>query len=87
MTKIERLKLRFASGMSEGRISSDEWELEFLPMLDRAEKHSELLLAVANKYPNESRHETALRYLQERECPKDSPAQQEIDSARTPTKE
>ena len=39
MTKIERLKLRFASGMSEGRISSDEWELEFLPMILDAERY------------------------------------------------
>lgn len=30
-------------------------------------KHSELVMAVANKYPNESRHETALRYIKERE--------------------
>ncbi|MDQ3273777.1 MAG: hypothetical protein M3Q39_01775, partial [Actinomycetota bacterium] len=38
-----------------------------------AEDHySELLLAVANKYPGESRHETALRYIREREMPKDS---------------
>ena len=28
------------------------------------EKYSELLLAVGNKFPNESRHETALRYIQ-----------------------
>jgi len=36
VTKIERLKLRFASGMSEGRISDDEWLHEFLPVLEDA---------------------------------------------------
>jgi len=32
------------------------------------EKYHELLYAVATKYPGETRHETALRYIQEREC-------------------
>ena len=39
MTKIERLKHRFASGMEEGRISSDEWKDEFLPMIEDAERY------------------------------------------------
>lgn len=30
-------------------------------------KYDELIMAVENKYPNESRHETALRYIEERE--------------------
>jgi len=30
-------------------------------------KYDELIYAVGNKYPGESRHETALRYIQERE--------------------
>jgi len=30
-------------------------------------KYAELILAVAHKYPNESRHETALRYIQQAE--------------------
>lgn len=30
-------------------------------------KYYELLYAVASKYPNETRHETALRYIRERE--------------------
>jgi hypothetical protein len=30
-------------------------------------KYYELLYAVGKKYPNESRHETALRYIKERE--------------------
>ena len=30
--------------------------------------YSELLYAVGRKYPNETRHETALRYIQEREA-------------------
>ncbi len=31
-------------------------------------RHAELLHAVACKFPNESRHETALRYIKEREA-------------------
>jgi len=30
-------------------------------------KLNELIMAVESKYPNESRHETALRYIRERE--------------------
>ena len=31
-------------------------------------KYSELIMCVGNKYPNESRHETARRYLNNAEC-------------------
>jgi hypothetical protein len=31
------------------------------------ELYNELLFAVESKYPNETRHETALRYIRERE--------------------
>ena len=34
------------------------------------EKMNTLLLAVESKYPNESRYETALRYIKERESTK-----------------
>lgn len=34
---------------------------------DLEKKYSELLYAVARKYPGESRHQTALRYIMERE--------------------
>ncbi len=33
----------------------------------QAEKYNELLMAVENKYPNETRHETALRYIKQAE--------------------
>ena len=33
------------------------------------EKYRELLYQVSCKFPNETRHETALRYLKERETP------------------
>lgn len=32
-------------------------------------KYYELLYAVGNKYPGESRHETALRYIKDAEAP------------------
>ena len=45
---------------------------------DKAEnleaRYNELLLAVSNKHPGETRHETALRYIRECEMPKDDGA-------------
>jgi hypothetical protein len=38
------------------------------------DKYNELILSVGNKYPNESRHETALRYIRNAETPKDNVA-------------
>jgi hypothetical protein len=38
------------------------------------EKYNELLYSVGNKYPDESRHETALRYIRNAETPKDNVA-------------
>lgn len=40
-----------------------------------AGKYNELLFAVGNKYPNESRHETALRYIRQAESLPSGPAQ------------
>ena len=39
------------------------------------EKYSELIMAVAQKFPDESRHETALRYIQQRESTCHGPEQ------------
>ena len=36
-------------------------------LVERDQKYIQLILAVTSKYPNESRHETALRYIIERE--------------------
>jgi hypothetical protein len=38
------------------------------------EKYNELLYAVGNKFPGESRHETALRYIQQAEVSNEMPA-------------
>jgi len=44
--------------------------------LDDAEaKYQELIMAVAKKYPGESRHETALRYIMQAEAVDCGPAQ------------
>lgn len=42
-------------------------EGEFVRYADIVPRYFELLYAVANKYPGESRHETALRYIIQRE--------------------
>lgn len=42
-------------------------ELVFAPESDISAKYHELLYAVEQKFPNESRHETALRYIRNAE--------------------
>lgn len=46
-------------------------------MQELADKYHELLWAVAHKFPGETRHETALRYIREAECQKAALAAQE----------
>ena len=47
--------------IAEARVDSDE-------LAQLREKYSELLCAVGNKYPEETRHQTALRYIQQAEA-------------------
>lgn len=49
----------------------------------RCAQYDELIMAVASKYPNETRHQTALRYIKERENQCDGPVQ--ASTERTPT--
>lgn len=46
-------------------------------------KYAELIYAVGNKYPGETRHETALRYIRQAENRDLGPAQQAIDRVQT----
>jgi Cft2 family RNA processing exonuclease len=41
-------------------------------------KYNELIFAVHNKYPNESRHETTLRYIRNAENPTDNMVHQAV---------
>ena len=50
----------YIQAMSKARY----WEKNYEGLLER---YNGLILAVANKSPDESRHETALRYITERE--------------------
>ena len=55
------------------KVTHAEWrELNTEALLvsykDDREKYNELILAVGRIYPNETRHESALRYLREREA-------------------
>lgn len=38
-----------------------------------SEKYQDVILSVDTKWPNESRHETAMRYIRERELKSDGP--------------
>jgi len=52
------------------RESQNEWDKKnhpFLKLKEIQDKYNELIMAVAKKFPNELRHQTALRYINERE--------------------
>lgn len=90
MTKIERLKLRFASGMSEGRISEDEWLHEFLPMLEDAERYRWLRECSPYRSDRNMFVEQNIYHggkFMERNHPDRESLDRAIDAARTPTKE
>lgn len=57
---------------------SNEWILEAKPLLEEGgeyqRKYLELLYQVGQRHEGESRHETALRYLREREAHHEGPA-------------
>ncbi|MDA3835144.1 MAG: hypothetical protein PF495_17305 [Spirochaetales bacterium] len=46
--------------------------------IDYQEKYGELIMAVCNKYPNETRHETALRYIQQAEMSSDCATKKDV---------
>lgn len=48
------------------------------------DRYNELLFAVARKFPGESRHETALRYIREAEAPQSGTATQKADLPQSP---
>ena len=46
-------------------------------------KYNELIMAVCNKHKNETRHQTALRYIREAEMGIDDPPKVKVDDQRT----
>jgi Lon protease-like protein len=64
-TGYEMFKAGYIALVSEQKPSVPEVEA----------KYSELLMAVARKFPNETRHETALKYIKQMEEPSKSAAQ------------
>jgi hypothetical protein len=49
-------------------------EKEFEELASTRENYYELIMAVVNKYPNENRHQTALRLIREAQNQQPSPA-------------
>lgn len=45
----------------------EDWADEVAKLEAENEAYHELIMGVENKYPGETRHETALRYIRERE--------------------
>ncbi len=60
---------------------SIDYEHEYFTLLD---KYNELIYAVERKFDNESRHQTALRYIRETENAKKEPQQAQMVKAITP---
>lgn len=60
------LKDKLNNIISGYKINQDDGDW-LLALLDRVELYQELLMAVENKYPGETRQETALKYIRERE--------------------
>lgn len=85
MTRIEQLRQRFVAGMAQGNISAEDWEEEFLPMLEDAARWRFLR---NNALPGYSQSGTPWSVHYSRERLSNWPEiQKMIDSARTTTKE
>ena len=83
MTKIEELKDALAAATPGEIIPLYRAILAAAPTppntedLNKLELYGELLYAVANKFPGESRHQTALRYIRNAEKGSDNATTQE----------
>ena len=70
--------------MSDQSALEDSWDrerklVERIAALEEVKKkYQELLYCVENKFPEETRHETAKRYIMEREKPNNQATQQAI---------
>jgi hypothetical protein len=75
----EAIECRQQKGNSDspwGKVTDPSWSFDCLDYRIASkkevlieDKYHELLYAVGNKYPNETRHETALRYIRQAEEP------------------
>lgn len=67
LTELQQLRRDLELAKSH----NDNWARDYRSLaakLDTADRlYHELIMCVGHKFPNESRHETALRYLRERE--------------------
>ena len=64
--EVREMLARLRSPIQDGACHRDAADL-IERLAARAEKYSELLYAVDRKFPNEARHETALRYIRQTE--------------------
>jgi len=53
---------------AENQLKREDRLAELDAMKDVFEKYWELIMVVQNKFPDETRHQTALRYIMEREA-------------------
>ena len=57
----------YYSVIGEGCTTSDVKDIDAIAKAHREDYH-ELIMAISSKFPNETRHQTALRYIMEREA-------------------
>ena len=71
MSQDNFIRTTVKPGFTEPMLVEKEWEVRSAikpkPNKDLLVKYNELIMAVAQKFPGETRHETALRYILERE--------------------
>lgn len=70
------------NGDERERCAFREIELHAIQLADCQNKYNDLIMSVARKFPNETRHETALRYILEAETqtnePEKEPPKEEV---------
>jgi hypothetical protein len=75
MSDVLQPTLEFHRDNMRRAIAAYEALPEMVAMRERAALYNELLYSVETKFPDETRHETALRYIQNAEKPSSNVAQ------------
>lgn len=76
---LDRTRFEYPNTAAIMQAYADEQNAALIAKVEGLEqKYNELLFAVARKFPNETRHETALRYINEAETLPDSVASEAL---------
>lgn len=84
LDQCKLIAMRCETGLLEKNLEIDYLRSQLAATLARCAQYDELIMAVASKYPGETRHDTAKRYIQERESRPCSGPAQATPTERTP---